>query len=323
MHQSPDAFSKSRGVEFVRSPGLERGHPAAVGVGSVAVLTDNLVSGFHSPSGPTWLWYPRLRVRADALGEHREILWRFDLADITQNTLEPIRFVVSQSVGWPPAGQGPRATPVIIGATELTHTVEWRFVDPGNPANVETETVVRTLEGTPFDARAYRDLWWTTVLANQDVWPVAPVVGQNIRTLQSVLQDGTIVSQGNSVSTTPAFSHYRVTGFRFTPSAIDTLSEAFRTNLELRYLRRQILFEPVGEAVNGAFGDFDFDGVSVAIDCTRALTASIEKVIPPRIPQETLDAVVLEDVETPTFNFLATSERRLIPPDAAHALITC
>ena len=75
-----------------------------------------------------------------------------------------------------------------------------------------------------------------------------------------------------------------------------------------------------GEAVNGAFGDFDFDGVSVPIDCTRAIADPIEDVIPPRIPQATLDAINLTVPET---TWEAIAERRLIPPQPGHALITC
>lgn len=282
---------------------------------------DNACAGWRNPLGSKWVIYPRLRVRAEALGLHREVLWNYDSFNLTRRSGDPNRTIVSQSAGWPPVGSGARATPVNITFGERTYSLDWIWINPQNPLDIETEHVVGTMEGTEFDALAYRDLFWNTVYANADVWPAPPAAGQFLLQRQFIEADGSISTGNTFISTAPSRAFFEISGFGFRALTGDTTSEQFRTNVVLTFVRKRVLYGPVGEIVSGAFGDFDYNGVpETAIDCTRGFSESIEKSVPPRIPQAILDNA---DISADPFGKQASTERRLIPPDGAHSLITC
>lgn len=322
MHKTIDAFSRSPLLEFVRSPLLERGHSTAVPEGSITVAVHGDAQGYYGPSLRDFTWYPRLRVLATCAGESQEVLW--NMVAVAPGRIDaPNRQLIAKSEGWDTQGRGSISGPTNISRTPTVSVDQYdTLLGPG------TMTVTRTVEGTPVDVRAYMNTFWNSAVANQNLWPQPPHP-LNPVLFFGVNLDGSFVPISPQPPPLPpdpvGFSPRsltRLTGFDLGPTPFDENGEAFRGQLALRFFRRRNAFNPVGEAVNGAFADFDFDGISVPFDCERGIAEPIEDVIPPRIPQATLDALAIPPTGL-SWNLSTTSERRLIPPDAAHALITC
>jgi len=320
MHTPVDSFSRSAALEFVRSPLLERGHLPAVNIGSVTVAVNNGVTGYYGPGADRWILHPILRVRAEVAGESRELIFSFFPWPSVQLIFapfvfapEPARIVVSQSAGWAALQLGAAAGPFEVSRNATTSVV--RYTTLAGDA-----IVTRTIEGEPFDVRAYRDLFWNSCITTQDTWPQAPQAANPVLFYQITLAGALSVGVVLPGSFQPQ-SRIQMANLDLQPAGFDIMSEAFRVMMGLKFAKRRNAFNPVGEAVNGAFSDFDFDGISIPLDCFRGITSPIEDVIPPRIPQATLDTLDIGAV-FPTFQ-IATADRRLIPPDAAHPLITC
>jgi hypothetical protein len=317
-----DSFGRSAALEFVRSPLLERGRLAAVNIGSVTVAISNDVQGYYGPAADRWILYPVLRIHASVAGESQEqtLNWSpwpsvqiFTNDPIQLLEAAPSRILISESAGWAGLQMGSPAGPFEISRTATTSVASYTTL-------LGDLIVTRTVEGQPFDARAYRDLFWNACISTQAVWPQAPQAANPILFYQ--ITSAGVLALG---AVRPPFfqfyrpqSRFRISAIDLQPAGLNPASEAFRFRMALRFHRRRNAFDPVGEAVNGAFADFDADGVSVPFDCARGSTGTTEDVIPPRIPQATLDAM------EPGLNWpLSAAERRLIPPDAAHPLITC
>lgn len=333
-----DSFGRSRfGLEFNRSPLLERNDPDAVGGELAATRTHNFIFGFAKWVDPDWFWYPFLRAT-----------WTYD-AEVRADTynltyiglLQGVAYATNQSAGFTSglAGYGRISVAIVDRQAErLVMHVGYR-----NAAQ-ETKVVVFTLlvQGTPIDIRPIVDDFWETCDAApnpeppplQAGSPVLLEINQRVndqliieetsRGLRPFVNQGFIDAQ-IAQSTMAINTGTAGLLYAFVGPLVDLIETiAFRGefgphSLDLNYVRHVRHFNPRGEAQLGELDLGDRTVVPTVLLCQRGFTAEYEFIIPTVLTAARLDAINLK-LNGGTG---VTIERRIIPPNPAVSLLTC